>query len=601
MTGEFAEYLNFCRSLNFDDRPDYAYLRHTFRSLFNREGFIYDCVFDWNLLKFTGSPAVAAAAAVAAVSASAIQSQHQQQSQQHNQHPPQQSPTVAIATQGSSQVPISTSQGHHVIAPLISTNNCSDIGLPPLQQQHQHSGGPSSRSYNQYASEGVADSVTRGLSGRRRVASARAEAIQSASPSQVPQSHQHQLLSQIQPTPLQQLPCGGTSSGHISYSQNIGLGMLPAQPTCSAPPGHPLTSSGVSLGHLSHPVLPPAPLPSVLQPVSAASHQPGIGGMMLQYSTPIHSHHHSHQPGQQSQQQPSSITAAVVSANAAVRQSATPQPGLIVGPGGYMAGALQSVVSRTLGAPVPGPSIGGVYLASGQSSATATSSAAGYTPPMITSETAFYQQQQLPQHALQMQSQPLQPPIPSLHQRQTLHLHSNQLTALAPQSAATLSCHPVGGHILDPISSSHQVNSHHHQPHQPFRPGSQHTGFSPTGAASSPPIPLVSAPHISAQSHSLGTTHAVPATAPAPSSGLPSSQGQQTQVVLSAGYALMSAPSVPHYLSSQSQMAGVHIHPADSHQHQHLLSHQHQHQKLHQAHLHQQHHYQQQMQQTQPQ
>jgi len=49
---EFATYLNFCRSLRFDDKPDYSYLRQLFRTLFHRQGYTYDYVFDWNLLKF---------------------------------------------------------------------------------------------------------------------------------------------------------------------------------------------------------------------------------------------------------------------------------------------------------------------------------------------------------------------------------------------------------------------------------------------------------------------------------------------------------------------------------------------------------------------
>uniref|UniRef100_A0A8C7HNG7 non-specific serine/threonine protein kinase n=1 Tax=Oncorhynchus kisutch TaxID=8019 RepID=A0A8C7HNG7_ONCKI len=49
---EFATYLNFCRSLRFDDKPDYSYLRQLFRNLFHRQGFSYDYVFDWNMLKF---------------------------------------------------------------------------------------------------------------------------------------------------------------------------------------------------------------------------------------------------------------------------------------------------------------------------------------------------------------------------------------------------------------------------------------------------------------------------------------------------------------------------------------------------------------------
>jgi hypothetical protein len=54
-SGEFATYLNFCRSLRFDDKPDYSYLRQLFRSLFHRQGYTYDYVFDWNMLKFVSS------------------------------------------------------------------------------------------------------------------------------------------------------------------------------------------------------------------------------------------------------------------------------------------------------------------------------------------------------------------------------------------------------------------------------------------------------------------------------------------------------------------------------------------------------------------
>lgn len=48
---EFATYLRYCRSLRFDDRPDYAYLRGLFRDLYLREGFADDNIFDWTLMK----------------------------------------------------------------------------------------------------------------------------------------------------------------------------------------------------------------------------------------------------------------------------------------------------------------------------------------------------------------------------------------------------------------------------------------------------------------------------------------------------------------------------------------------------------------------
>ena len=48
---EFATYLNYCRSLRFEEKPDYSYLRQLVRNLFHRQGFSYDYVFDWNAMK----------------------------------------------------------------------------------------------------------------------------------------------------------------------------------------------------------------------------------------------------------------------------------------------------------------------------------------------------------------------------------------------------------------------------------------------------------------------------------------------------------------------------------------------------------------------
>ncbi|KAI3694419.1 hypothetical protein L1987_77384 [Smallanthus sonchifolius] len=52
---EFASYFHYCRSLRFEDKPDYAYLKRIFRDLFIREGFQYDYVFDWTILKYQQS------------------------------------------------------------------------------------------------------------------------------------------------------------------------------------------------------------------------------------------------------------------------------------------------------------------------------------------------------------------------------------------------------------------------------------------------------------------------------------------------------------------------------------------------------------------
>lgn len=48
---EFAIYLNYCRSLKFEEKPDIGYLRKLFKDLFYRMGYEYDFVFDWMVKK----------------------------------------------------------------------------------------------------------------------------------------------------------------------------------------------------------------------------------------------------------------------------------------------------------------------------------------------------------------------------------------------------------------------------------------------------------------------------------------------------------------------------------------------------------------------
>jgi casein kinase 1 len=50
---EFVTYLNYCRSLRFEDRPDYAYLRRFLKDLFFRENYQYDFIFDWTILNYS--------------------------------------------------------------------------------------------------------------------------------------------------------------------------------------------------------------------------------------------------------------------------------------------------------------------------------------------------------------------------------------------------------------------------------------------------------------------------------------------------------------------------------------------------------------------
>ncbi|XP_020220552.1 casein kinase 1-like protein 3 isoform X2 [Cajanus cajan] len=52
---EFASYFHYCHSLTFDQRPDYGFLKRLFRDLFAREGYEFDYVFDWTILKYQQS------------------------------------------------------------------------------------------------------------------------------------------------------------------------------------------------------------------------------------------------------------------------------------------------------------------------------------------------------------------------------------------------------------------------------------------------------------------------------------------------------------------------------------------------------------------
>ncbi|KAL3029077.1 hypothetical protein AAZX31_03G146100 [Glycine max] len=49
---EFVSYFQYCRTLRFEDKPDYSYLKRLFRDLFIREGYQFDYVFDWTILKY---------------------------------------------------------------------------------------------------------------------------------------------------------------------------------------------------------------------------------------------------------------------------------------------------------------------------------------------------------------------------------------------------------------------------------------------------------------------------------------------------------------------------------------------------------------------
>lgn len=53
---EFITYLEYCRKLDFDEKPDYSYLRRLFRDLFFKSNYECDFTYDWMLKRKGGAP-----------------------------------------------------------------------------------------------------------------------------------------------------------------------------------------------------------------------------------------------------------------------------------------------------------------------------------------------------------------------------------------------------------------------------------------------------------------------------------------------------------------------------------------------------------------
>jgi len=50
LPNEFATYLQYCKQLKFEDKPDYNYLKTLFKDLFVKSGYEWDYQYDWNLI-----------------------------------------------------------------------------------------------------------------------------------------------------------------------------------------------------------------------------------------------------------------------------------------------------------------------------------------------------------------------------------------------------------------------------------------------------------------------------------------------------------------------------------------------------------------------
>lgn len=48
LPAEFCTLLEYCRSLSFEEKPDYGYISNLFKKLSSKEGFQHDVAFDWD-------------------------------------------------------------------------------------------------------------------------------------------------------------------------------------------------------------------------------------------------------------------------------------------------------------------------------------------------------------------------------------------------------------------------------------------------------------------------------------------------------------------------------------------------------------------------
>ena len=47
-----ATYMNYCKTLKFDEEPNYAFLRRLFKELYNKCCFEHEYIFDWTIQRF---------------------------------------------------------------------------------------------------------------------------------------------------------------------------------------------------------------------------------------------------------------------------------------------------------------------------------------------------------------------------------------------------------------------------------------------------------------------------------------------------------------------------------------------------------------------
>lgn len=126
---EFAMYLDYVRSLRFEDKPDYVYLRRLFRDLFLSKNYVYDYIFDWTIFKYKIQQ----------------QRQQQQQQQQQQQVQAQQAQAQQQIQQDDNDTNINNNDNNGVevdhVVPLLQEGPNEAINVPDIQAPLQGMGG----------------------------------------------------------------------------------------------------------------------------------------------------------------------------------------------------------------------------------------------------------------------------------------------------------------------------------------------------------------------------------------------------------------------------------------------------------------------------
>lgn len=151
---EFGVYLNYCRSLKFEEKPDYKYLRGVFRKLFFERGYTYD--FQWDWLQ----------------SAAVLAAQQQQQSllQQQQTHAPLAASSssvgggaAALSEPAASEGLLPSSSAAATAAKTSRTNHAHGTTPQPSAHHHHHhhqSSGSSPAPVSAQSTHGGAGSTT---------------------------------------------------------------------------------------------------------------------------------------------------------------------------------------------------------------------------------------------------------------------------------------------------------------------------------------------------------------------------------------------------------------------------------------------------------